>query len=86
MKFDASNMVGQQFVYCKFLKRQLASLYTVALMFMFTPCIYNHLCKPLILQIVLLNSWTVTRGLEHVARHCSSGQVVPNLCTQFALI
>jgi len=26
MKFDASNMVGQQFMYCKFLKTQLASL------------------------------------------------------------
>ena len=73
MKFDSSNMVGEQFMYCKFLKRQMASLYTVALMFMFTPCIYS-ICKPLILLIVLLNSWTVTRGLEHVARHCSSSR------------
>ena len=43
MKFDASNMVGQQFIHSKFLKRQLASLYTVALMFMFKPYIYIYL-------------------------------------------
>ena len=46
MKFDSSNMVGEQFMYCKFLKRQMASLYTVALML----CLHH-------VYIIYVNLW-----------------------------